>query len=134
MTDKSNVYNEVTNNISITVQPQYVSAESNPAIGKNIFSYNIVITNLGLDPVKLLSRHWYIVDSNTSIREIEGDGVVGKQPELAQNESFEYTSWCLLQTSVGKMYGTYIFPNMDNNQPFEVVIPEFRLHSDFILN
>lgn len=134
MINKSIIYNEVTNNISISVVPHYESLESNPAIGKNIFSYHVKIDNLGLDKVQLLSRHWHIVDSNTLKREISGEGVIGLQPELTAGESFEYTSWCLLQTPMGKMYGTYEFINLDTNEKFEVVIPVFKLHADFKLN
>jgi ApaG protein len=134
MTHQSKIYTEVTNNISISVKPHYESGESNPAIGKNIFSYHVMITNLSEYRVKLLSRHWHILDSNTLRREVEGDGVVGQQPELNPNESFEYTSWCLLQTPVGKMFGTYTFVNLDTKMNFEVIIPEFGLHADFKLN
>lgn len=134
MTHQSKIYTEVTNNISISVKPHYESDESNPAIGKNIFSYHVMITNLSEYRVKLLSRHWHILDSNTLRREVEGDGVVGQQPELNPDESFEYTSWCLLQTPVGKMFGTYTFVNLDTKMTFEVIIPEFGLHADFKLN
>ncbi|MCZ2102058.1 MAG: Co2+/Mg2+ efflux protein ApaG [Chitinophagales bacterium] len=134
MTDKSKIYKEITNDISISVSPHYERVESNPAIGKNIFSYHVTITNLGSSNVKLLSRHWHIIDSNTLKRQVEGDGVVGQQPELGPGQTFEYNSWCLLQTPVGKMYGTYTFVNLDTQEQFEVVIPEFKLHADFKLN
>ncbi len=134
MTDRSKIYNEVTNDISISVAPQYESAESNPAIGKNIFSYHVIISNLGSNNVRLLSRHWHIYDSNTVRREVKGDGVVGRQPELSPGQTFEYTSWCLLQSPVGKMYGTYLFLNLDSQETFEVIIPEFKLLADFKLN
>ena len=39
MTDKNKIYTAVTEMISISVQPRYEAEESNPAIGKFIYSY-----------------------------------------------------------------------------------------------
>ncbi len=134
MTQQNKIYTEVTKNISISIIPHYESNESNPSLGKNIFSYHVVITNLSAYTVKLLSRHWHILDSNMQNREVEGDGVVGQQPELQPGETFEYTSWCLLQTPIGKMYGTYTFINIETKEAFKVIIPEFKLHAEYKLN
>jgi len=38
---------------------------------------------------------------------VQGPGVVGAQPVLEPGESFEYTSFCPLPTSIGSMHGTY---------------------------
>ena len=134
MTDKHKIYNEVTDDISISVMTKYESDESNPAIGKFIYSYQVIIENLGLDTVKLLSRHWYIVDSIQEKREVKGEGVVGVQPELKPGESFQYMSWCPLHSPIGKMFGNYQFINLTAKTTFTVNIPEFLLISDFKLN
>jgi ApaG protein len=133
MADKKE-YLEITNDISIQVVPKYLHDESNPAIGKFIHSYQIFIENQGKDTVKLLSRHWYIVDSIQEKREVKGEGVVGVQPEIRSGENFQYMSWCALHSPIGKMYGTYTFSNMATNTVFKVKIPEFLLVSDFKLN
>ncbi len=134
MTDKNKVYNELTNGINISVIPKYEPEESNPAIGKFIYSYQVTIENISSDTVKLISRHWYIVDSIQEKREVKGEGVVGVQPELNPGESFEYMSWCPLHSPIGKMYGTYMFINLTAKTTFQVNIPEFILVSDFKLN
>lgn len=134
MTNKSNIYTEITEDISITVVPKYEAAESNPAIGKFIYSYQVTIENLGNETVKLLTRHWHIVDSIQIKREISGEGVIGLQPELKAGEVFQYMSWCPLNSPIGKMYGTYTFINMAQKSTFTVRIPEFVLVSDFKLN
>jgi ApaG protein len=134
MTDKYKVYNAVTDDISISVMPKYEPDESNPAIGKFIYSYQVVIENLGTDTVKLVSRHWYIVDSIQEKREVRGEGVVGVQPELKSGESFTYMSWCPLHSPIGKMFGHYLFINLTGKTTFKVTIPEFLLVSDFKLN
>lgn len=128
------MYHAITENISITILPRYESSESNPAIGKFIYSYQVTIENLGTVPVKLLSRHWYINDSIQIKKEVKGDGVIGQQPTILPGGIFQYMSWSPLNSSIGKMYGTYTFINLDDNQTFDVIIPEFILVSDFILN
>lgn len=134
MTDKTKVYTEITNEISISVVPAYEASESNPAIGKFIYSYQVTIENQSTDTVKLLSRHWHIVDSIQIKREISGEGVIGQQPELKAGEVFQYMSWCPLNSPIGKMFGTYTFINLDKKTTFSVNIPEFVLVSDFKLN
>lgn len=134
MQDKTNQYQAVTENICISVQPKYEASESNPAIGKFIYSYYVTIENKGRSKVKLLSRHWHIVDSIQIKRQVNGEGVIGQQPELKSGEVFEYMSWCPLNSPIGKMFGHYTFLNMDQNVTFQVMIPEFILVSDFKLN
>ncbi|KXK37185.1 MAG: Co2+/Mg2+ efflux protein ApaG [Saprospiraceae bacterium] len=134
MSDKTIVYTKVTYNIHISVLPSYEPDESNPAIGKFIYSYHVKIENFNNVRVKLLSRHWHIVDSIQVQREVSGEGVIGHQPELDPGDHFEYTSWCPLHSPIGKMYGTYTFKNLDTGELWSVEIPEFLLVSDFKLN
>lgn len=134
MTDKTKIYNGVSNDISISVLPRYIPEESNPSIGKFIYSYEITIENLGHSKVQLLDRHWHIMDSIQIKREVKGEGVVGVQPILSSGESFTYISWCPLDSPIGKMYGYYTFRNLDTDTLFTVEIPEFLLISDFKLN
>ena len=107
MTDKNKIYTAVTEMISISVQPRYEAEESNPAIGKFIYSYQVTIENNSFVNVKLLSRHWYIIDSIQIRREVKGEGVIGKQPILAPGGSFQYVSWCPLNSPIGKIRRTF---------------------------
>jgi ApaG protein len=92
-----------------------------------LFAYRITIENLTAYPVKLLSRHWHIIDSNGTHREVEGDGVVGQQPVIAPGNSYQYTSAANLHSDIGKMYGTYLVENLFNKRKLTVRIPEFQL-------
>ncbi len=134
MTSKNQIYTEITENISISVTPKYEAAESNPAIGKFVYSYLVTIENLGKDTVKLMERHWFIVDSIQEKREVKGEGVIGVQPEISPGDSFQYMSWCPLHSPIGKMYGYYTFLNLSTKNNIKVNIPEFLLVSDFKLN
>ncbi|MCB9308656.1 MAG: Co2+/Mg2+ efflux protein ApaG [Lewinellaceae bacterium] len=132
---KENEYQMVSNGISIKVVPQYEEQHSKPSIGKFTFSYKVTIENMSNKPVKLVSRHWFIHDSIQIRREVSGEGVVGQQPVLKPGEVFVYSSWCPLQSSLGKMYGNYNFITLDEEKrKFEAAIPEFILAATFILN
>jgi ApaG protein len=134
MTDKNKKYTATTEHISVTVIPRYQADESNPAIGKFIFSYHVYIQNLGFEPVRLISRTWHITDSLTSTRIVKGEGVVGQQPVIGENQEFQYMSWSPINSATGKMSGSYTFERVKDGEMFEVEIPAFLLHADFILN
>ncbi len=89
------------------VAPRYLPEHSQPALNKFIFAYRVRILNESTDPVRLLSRHWVIVDADGERHEVKGDGVIGQQPSLVPGEVFEYSSHCPLQTPWGTMEGEY---------------------------
>ncbi len=120
---------EITNGIKISVTTAYISEEIAPADGRNYFAYTITIENLSDEWVKLLSRHWIIIDSDGFQEEVIGEGVVGYFPELNKNQSFTYTSYCPLSTDWGTMEGTYQFIKKDGTI-FEAKIPRFYLYKD----
>ena len=118
---------QVTEGISIMVDTFYQPTQSNPLNSEYLFAYRITIENQTMYPVKLLSRHWHIVDSNGTHREVQGEGVVGRQPIIEPGNSYQYTSAAGLRSDIGKMYGTYLIENLFNKKKFTVVIPEFQL-------
>jgi len=125
---------QVTEGVSITVESFYQPAQSNPLSSEYLFAYRITIENLSTMPVKLLRRHWHIVDSNGAYREVEGEGVVGEQPVIAPGESYQYVSSANLRSEIGKMYGTYRMENLYNKKQFSVAIPEFQMVAPFKMN
>ena len=118
---------QVTEGISIMVETFYQPTQSNPLNSEYLFAYRISIENQTMYPVKLLSRHWHIMDSNGTHREVQGEGVVGRQPIIEPGNSYQYTSAAGLRSDIGKMYGTYLIENLFNKKKFTVVIPEFQL-------
>jgi ApaG protein len=118
---------QVTEGVSIRVETFYQPAQSNPVKYEHLFAYRITIQNLTIYPVKLLSRHWHIKDSNGTHREVEGEGVVGQQPVIQPGDSYQYTSAVNLFSEIGKMYGTYLMENLFNKKKLTVAIPEFKL-------
>ena len=123
----------VTAGIRVAVQSEYRPERSAPGQGRYLFTYTIRISNEGQRPAKLRSRHWIITDATGEHEEVTGDGVVGQQPRLGSGESFEYTSFCILKTSIGTMRGTYQMVH-DDGSAFEAEIPAFSLSVPGSLN
>jgi len=116
----------VTQGIRVTVRPFYLPDHSDPDQTRFVFGYRIHIVNDGLQPAKLLSRHWRIVDADGVGHDVEGEGVVGRQPDLEPGESFEYSSWCPLKTPWGTMEGAYRMLRPDG-QSFDAAVRRFYL-------
>ncbi len=114
------------NKIIIEVVPQYIDAQSSPEANRYIFAYTITITNAGIIPAKLLTRHWLITDSNGKKQEVRGSGVIGEQPYLKPGESFRYTSGAMIETPVGVMQGKYVMLS-DSGEQFKAPVPQFTL-------
>jgi|ERR1041385_2766083 ApaG protein len=121
-------YTATTENITVTANPIYLDGESNIIERKFTFAYFIHIKNNGKEDVQLLRRHWYIRDSAGDVKEVEGEGVVGKQPVIKPGEAHEYNSFCVLETFEGTMEGTYLMQRT-NGEKFEIKIPLFHLRA-----
>ena len=117
---------EVTNNIRVTVIPEYLEDHSEPARNSYAFAYTITIENLGADNVQLLRRHWVVNSGGAEYMQVKGDGVVGEQPVLEGNSGFRYSSGTVIKDPVGSMHGSYTF-QFGNGSEFDVTIPRFDL-------
>lgn len=118
--------NESDPGIHIQVQTRYLEQQSDPRKQSFAFAYTITIINLRNEPVKLLSRHWIITDQTGKTEEVEGQGVVGKQPVIEPGGQFQYSSGAVIKTEIGDMKGTYTLQD-SNGETFEAPIPLFVL-------
>jgi len=123
-----------TNGVTIGVESFFQKKHSNPFENRFIHSYKVTIRNEKSVSVQLTERHWYIVNAAGVIREVSGEGVIGKQPILAPGEDHSYVSWSPIATDIGKMYGFYTFKDLKTDGIFLVKIPEFKLISPAKLN
>lgn len=112
--------------ITVHVHCYYRAEDSDPEQHRFNFAYDVKLSNAGPIGAKLLQRHWFIMDGHRRIEEVRGAGVVGEQPYLGPGETFEYTSFAVISTPVGNMYGAYEMIS-DNGQLFMVEIKNFRL-------
>ena len=125
---------KISEGVTISVETFYQPDYSNPQSSEYMFAYRITIENNNSFPVKLLRRHWYIFDSDSTHREVEGEGVIGNQPEINSGEKYQYISGCNLRTELGKMHGTYAMENLNTKKMFSVNIPAFEMTVPFKLN
>ena len=119
--------------ITVTTRTAYIPEQSDAVSGRYVFAYTITLKNTGSVTAQLISRHWIITDANNQLQEVRGLGVVGEQPKLKPEESFEYTSGTAIATPVGTMRGTYQMVADDGLQ-FDAAIPEFTLSIPRVLH
>ena len=123
-----NPYVATTEDITVIVQPVYLDGQSDILARRFVFAYFVRIENNGIDEVQLLRRHWFIRDAFGEVKEVEGEGVVGKQPVIPPGEAHEYNSYCILESFEGSMEGTYLMMR-SNGESFRVSIPRFSLRA-----
>ncbi|MEM6644288.1 MAG: Co2+/Mg2+ efflux protein ApaG [Bacteroidota bacterium] len=124
----------VTNGIKVSVETAYRHDHSKPADQHYVFTYRITIENNSNSTVQLKARHWDIKDAAHPSHEVDGDGVVGKQPVLEPGQMHQYVSGCNLKSGIGKMSGHYVMEQILNGSVFHVEIPEFMMVVPFKLN
>ena len=115
--------------VGVHVVTTYLPSHSRPEDEQYTFAYTITISNNGELPVQLLSRHWMITDADNQLQEVRGEGVVGEQPIIEPGESHYYNSFCMLETPVGCMQGSYQMRGADGLYfdapvaPFTLAVP-----------
>jgi ApaG protein len=123
----------MTRNIRIRVESRHDPERSDLENERWFFVYTIRISNEGPETVQLISRHWIITDADGEVEEVRGPGVVGEQPVLEPDQSFEYHSGCPLGTAFGTMHGTYQMVTL-NGEHFDVEIAPFALSLPYAIN
>ncbi|HET9699617.1 MAG TPA: Co2+/Mg2+ efflux protein ApaG [Burkholderiales bacterium] len=119
--------------VKVTARSEFVPEQSDEDAGRYVFAYTITITNVGTVAAQLVSRHWVITDANSEVQEVRGLGVVGEQPLLKPDESYEYTSGTALATPVGTMSGSYQMVAEDGTR-FDAPIGAFTLSVPRVLH
>jgi len=117
----------VTDGLEVSVETMYLQEYSNPLLSEYLFSYKIKIYNQNKFAVQLLRRKWQIFDSKGCWREVEGEGVLGMQPIILADDTYEYVSGCNLKSEMGIMKGTYEMCNLNTRKIFNIVIPKFEM-------
>ena len=119
-------YETITRGIRISVEPDFLEEESDPADDHYVWAYTVRIDNDSDEVVTLQGRLWHITDADGQTVTVKGDGVVGEQPHLKPGEGFQYTSGTMLETSMGTMGGSYVMIT-DDGAEFRAPIEDFLL-------
>jgi ApaG protein len=125
------MYSALTDDIRVTVRPEFSSDRSEPSDESYFWVYTIEIANHGQKSVRLMHRHWRITDALGRNETVDGPGVVGEQPTNRPGQAFRYSSGCPLKTPSGFMAGSYEMVDEEGRR-FEVEIPAFSLDSPFL--
>ena len=125
---------KTTNGVTIRVRKKFLDDHSNPQEHKFIHGYHVTISNERSTPVQLISRYWLIKSASGMVKVVEGEGVIGQQPVIGPNSSYQYNSWCPLPVRFGSMSGYYTMVDQTTNEEFNVDIPEFNLEFPAMLN
>lgn len=126
---------EIDELIDVDVKPYYIEERIVDKKPLFIFGYQITIRNNSKHSIQLLSRHWYITDSDGNQSEVQGDGVVGVQPIILPNSEFQYSSGSNFKTPVGTMHGKYeMLCKTRDPEVFNVDIMPFLLANKKIIH
>jgi ApaG protein len=90
------------------------------------FAYRISIHNDSDVTVTIKGRKWVVRDANGGVTALEGDGVVGKFPEIEPGGRFSYQSYHALETGSGHAEGSYLGITGDGRRVF-TRIPRFEM-------
>jgi ApaG protein len=113
-----------THGLSVQVEPRYLPQNSDPSKNNFVFAYHITIRNGSIRTATLRKRRWLIIDADGDRNVVEGDGVVGQQPTLEPGDTYEYTSFCPLETRWGTMEGAFLMEDPDGER-FEINVGRF---------
>lgn len=120
-------YNAITADISVTVWPEFVDNKTGATGEIYIWAYQVLVENKKDETIQIMKRSWKIVDEKGVVQEITGDGVVGEQPIILPNASFQYSSGVHLTNPSGIMSGKYFIKKIGEEKLFEIEIPPFSL-------
>jgi ApaG protein len=107
------------------VSVSFLAEQSEPSRGRWFWSYHVRIENGGGGAVQLVSREWTIVDGRGARHEVIGEGVVGEQPVIEPDGSFDYVSGCPLGTPERIYGGAVPYGRRGRARVFAVAIPRF---------
>lgn len=130
--EMNDAFEQETAGIRVLVRAFFLPDQSEPDEGHFFWAYRIRIENRSDRTVQLLRRTWQIIDAIGRVQHVHGPGVVGEQPVLDPDESFEYTSGTPLRTPSGFMAGAYHMVVVDSGENFDVAIPTFSLDSPYL--
>ncbi|NBV06923.1 MAG: Co2+/Mg2+ efflux protein ApaG [Proteobacteria bacterium] len=122
----SNDYLSITHGIQITVRPEFVDSQFSAIGNLFVWIYHVRIDNRSMETIKLVNRYWKIIDEKGTVQEVNGEGVVGSQPLILPNNSFQYESGVHLRHPSGIMTGHYQMQK-NNGELFNTKIPAFSL-------
>ena len=125
---------EITQGIKVSVDTSYEGRYTNKEGVWYVFSYDIEIENLTLQSIRIMNRQWNIFDSRLGMHVVEGEGIVGEQPEILPGKSHRYQSSCHLAGTFGYMEGVYGAIREADGKKLSIQVPRFELWTPWMKN
>ncbi len=119
-------YSETTENIQITVWPEFIDSKTSGSGDIFIWAYHVRIENHSSESVKLMNRYWRIIDEKGITQEVKGEGVVGEKPTIEAGSFYQYSSGTHLRYGSGIMMGHYQMQKA-SGEIFNAKVPTFSL-------
>ncbi|GMS88453.1 hypothetical protein PENTCL1PPCAC_10628, partial [Pristionchus entomophagus] len=121
------VNRETNDGVEVTVTTFYLGTTLNGGQPKHVWRYVIRLNNVSGAPVVVRERHLKVFSLN-SMHQLNGHGIIGRQPELTVSRpAFQFSSNVdLAQSKGGHMWGSFKMER-ENGQTFDVSIPAFQL-------
>lgn len=119
-------YTEITGDVHVTIWPEFINNKSSVIDELFIWAYHVRIDNKSPESLQLINRYWKIIDEKGTVQEVNGEGVIGEQPTIPANGSYQYSSGVHLRYPSGIMMGHYQMKKSDGSL-FNVIIPTFSL-------
>lgn len=113
-------------NITVHVVSEFLEEESSPEAKEYVFRYHVTVCNHTTESFKLISRFWKVQDHNEQTQEIQGQGVLGKQPNIEAGDNHTYDSLVMLEAPLGTMEGKFTFRDTHGDY-HDIVIEPFML-------
>lgn len=112
-------------NVTLDNLEYHYGGPSAPAETPHVFVYYLTIDNQSQRRVKLLGRKWIISSPTGEKLVVEGDKIVGAEPDLAPGETFSYNSFHLSATDASAI-GSFHGIDEDGNR-IHTRIPRFAM-------
>lgn len=103
----------------------HLSTLETPLDKPHAFVYFLTVVNGSNTVVTVKGRKWVVTESNGEVVVVEGSGVVGETPKLAQGQEFSYNSCHVIAHDAvarGSLFGV-----TKAGELFSVEIPEFAM-------
>lgn len=123
MSERSNLLDGLS--VTLDKLEYHFGAANAPQETPHVFVYFLTIDNQSDRRIKLLGRKWIVSSSDGEKMVIEGDKIVGKEPDLSPGESFSYNSF---HVSAGEASAVGSFHGIDESgNRVHVKIPRFSM-------
>jgi len=111
--DEGRFFSQQTGDIEVAINPTLIH---NANTSKKMWIYCVIFTNFGKETYKLLSRKWIVQENQSTPHEISGNGVVGQNPVIAPQSSFEYFSHIIVDGLTTAFSGEFVFENLSTKK------------------